>query len=217
MKTNIQLIAVLFFVMNSLYAVDPAYNKAMASQLEAMGEASTVEEFQSVANGFDRIAQMNPKEWLPAYYRALAQSTVGYMNKGDKEAQDRAFQLAQKTLRECIERTGENSELIALKGYTIMGELTVDPQTRGQELSGKAMKAFGRALKLDPENPRAMAMMAQMQLGMSSFFGEGPEKACGMAKQSLQLFEKEKTIENRNPFAPTWGEENAQQVITKCK
>lgn len=217
MKTKIQIIALLFFLMNSLYAVDPAYNKAMASQLEAMGKASTVEGFQAVANGFDRIAQMNPKEWLPAYYTALAQSISGYINREDKDAQDRAFKLAQKTIEECIARTGENSELLALKGYAIMGELTVDPQTRGQELSGKAMNAFGRALKLDPENPRAMGMMAQMQLGMSSFFGEGPEKACGMAMQSLQYYEKEKTTENRNPFAPTWGEEDTQRLLKQCK
>lgn len=217
MKTKFTLIAILFLLSTSLLAFDPAYNAAMEGQLKALKEAQTAGEFKAVANGFTRISQMNPDKWLPDYYAALAYTNAGFILEGNKAAQDDNFKLAEKVIEDCISRNGENAELVALKGYALMGELAVDPQTRGQQLSGLVMQTFGRALKLEPENPRAMAMMAQMQLGMASFFGEGPEKACGMAKQSLQYFEQEEVQEASNPFAPRWGKNSAEAVLSSCK
>jgi len=217
MKTQITLLAFLIMLSQLVFANDPAYRQAMQSQLKALGAAQSAAEYQAVANGFNRISEMNPNEWLPAYYTALAYTNAGFIIKDDQAAQDRSFQLAKQTIEASIQANGENAELVALKGYALMGELAVDPQTRGQELSGLVMQTFGRALKLDPQNPRAMVLMAQMQLGMSKFFGQGPEKACGMAQQSLQFFENEKARENANPFAPSWGEEQAQGVIRACQ
>src|SRR5690606_41546361 len=65
-----------------------------------------------------------------------------------------------------------NSEIIAVEGFIIMGELSLDPGARGQNLSPLAMQALGRAMELEPENPRAMIMMAQMELGTAQFFGQ---------------------------------------------
>ncbi|WKV12699.1 hypothetical protein [Marivirga harenae] len=217
MKTKFTLLAILFLMSSSLWAFDPAYNSAMEAQLKAMNESTTPADFKAVANGFTRIAQMNPDKWLPDYYAALAYTRAGFILEGNKNAQDDNFKLAEKVIDECIARTGENAELVALKGFALMGELAVDPQTRGQQLSGLVMQAFGRALKLEPENPRAMAMMAQMQLGMARFFGEGPEKACSLAKQSLQYFENEGSQDSSDPFAPKWGKESAEAVIASCK
>jgi hypothetical protein len=217
MKTKFTLIAILFLMSTIVWASDPAYNAAMEAQLKAMKEAKTAADFKAVANGFNRIGQMNPDKWLPDYYAALSYTNAGFILQGSPDAQDKNFKLAEKVIDDCIARTGENAELVALKGYALMGELAVDPQIRGQQLSGLVMQTFGRALKLEPENPRAMAMMAQMQLGMASFFGEGPEKACGMAKQSLQFFENEGSQESTNPFAPKWGKESAEAVLASCK
>ncbi|MGJ3234304.1 hypothetical protein [Marivirga sp.] len=216
MKTKFTLIALLFFISTAVWAFDPAYNAAMEGQLKALKEAQTAADFKAVANGFNRISQMNPDKWLPDYYAALAYTNAGFVLEGNQDAQDKNFKLAEKVIDDCIARNGENAELVALKGYALMGELAVDPQTRGQQLSGLVMQTFGRALKLEPENPRAMAMMAQMQLGMAKFFREGPEKACGMAKQSLQYFEKEENQEPSYPFAPKWGKESAEAVINSC-
>ncbi|WMN05990.1 hypothetical protein QYS48_31220 [Marivirga arenosa] len=217
MKIKFTLIALLFLLSNITMAIDPAYVNAMQKQLQALGNAESAAEFQSVANGFSRISQMNQDEWLPDYYTALAYTNAGFILRGNPEEQDKNYDIAVKTIQDCINRNGENAELIALKGYAMMGQLSVDPQTRGQQLSGLVMQTFGRALKLEPENPRAMSLMAQMQLGMSQFFGEGPEKACGIAKQSLEYFGKEEAQETDNPLLPRWGKESAQAVLKSCE
>ncbi|HAZ26352.1 MAG TPA: hypothetical protein DCY95_18715, partial [Algoriphagus sp.] len=70
-----------------------------------------------------------------------------------------------------------NSEVTALKGYAIMGKISLDPASRGQNLSPQAMQLFGKAINLDRENPRALYLMAQMEYGMAQFFGSGTDKA----------------------------------------
>ena len=217
MRTKITLIVILLFLSNVTMAIDPAYQNAMQNQLKAMSTAQTAEDFQAVANGFKRISEVNLSEWLPDYYIALTHTNAAFRLNLSPNEKDEKFNLAAQVIEKCIERTGENAELVALKGYALWGELSVESQTRGQQLSGLVMQIFGRALTLEPENPRAMAMMAQMQLGMSKFFGEGPEKACGMAKQSLVYFEKEEDKKAINPLLPRWGKESAQAVLNSCK
>jgi hypothetical protein len=61
-----------------------------------------------------------------------------------------------------------------------------------------------------------MILMAQMEYGTAKFFGQGPEKACGMAKKSLQLFELETNNVDDNPLAPKWGKDMAEKMSQQC-
>ena len=79
------------------------------------------------------------------------------------------------------------------------------------------MGLFGKAISLDRANPRAVTLMSQMELGMAQFFGQGPEKACGMARMGLELFAKEQAKVDENYLLPTWGKMNAAQVAGACK
>lgn len=215
MKKQVLSIAVAILVNSLSFANDTAYKQAMAKQLQAFGQAASAEDLKEVANAFDRIARMNEKEWLPDYYAALCLVNAGFRSE-DSKTKDAFFTQAQKRLNLVIKAHGENSEIIALRGFSYLGELSVDPQIRGQHLSQLVMEELGKALAMNPENPRAMIMMAQMQLGMAKFFGSGPEKACGMAEKSVALFEKEANTENKNPFAPTWGKDMAEKMVAQC-
>jgi hypothetical protein len=216
MKKYTLIIALSLIGILNLMAYDSAYVKAMKSQLLEFNKAQTAEEFQSVANSFTRIAEMNSAEWLPNYYAAYALTTAGFRTEGTKE-KDAFFKQAQDHVDKAIDKNGENSELVAMKGYALMGELAVDPASRGQQMSGLVMNTFGTALSYNPKNPRAMILMAQMQQGTAKFFGQGPEKACGMAKTSLQLFELEAGIVDEDSLAPKWGKELAERMTDQCK
>ena len=84
-------------------------------------------------------------------------------------------------------------------------------------MSGQVMNSFGRALSLDPQNPRAMILMAQMEFGMAQFFGQGPEKACGMVQNSIKLFEQQESKELDATSTPIWGKEIAEKLAIQCK
>jgi len=216
MKKYMLTIAITFVGFMNLMATDSAYVEAMKNQLQKFEKAQSANDFQEVANGFTRIGEMNSSEWLPLYYSAFSLTNAGFRTEGVKE-KDVFFKQAQELIDKAISQHGENSELVAMKGYALMGELAADPASRGQHMSGLVMNTFGKALSYDAENPRAMILMAQMEQGTAKFFGQGPEKACGMAKKSLQLFELEANAVDDNPLAPKWGKDMAEKMTQQCQ
>jgi hypothetical protein len=194
-------------------AADPAFIAAMQKQLEAKKTIANYEQSQEVTNGFLRIAEASATEWLPFYYAALLKTEAAFRFDIDK---DKSLDEALELVKKADKLAPENSEITALEGYITMGKISIDPGSRGQSMSGKAMQLFGKAINQDRENPRAISLMAQMELGMAEFFGNGPEKACGMARMSKELFTKEEAKINEDYILPTWGKDQAEQVASKC-
>ena len=214
MKKYILSLALVFVWITFVKAADPAYVKAIQKQQEAMKAIQSAEESQAVSNGFLRISEANNSEWLPIYYAALTQATAAFRFDVDK---DLYFDQALALVKKADQLAPGNSEITALHGYILMGKISLDPANRGQSLSPEAMGLFGKAISLDRANPRAVTLMSQMELGMAQFFGQGPEKACGMARMGLELFAKEQAKVDENYLLPTWGKMNAEQVVSACK
>lgn len=203
-----------FSLVFSALANDPAYENAMKKQLAAMKTIQTAEQSQTVSNAFLRISEAKPEEWLPLYYAAYLHTMTAFRFEVNK---DQYFDKAMDLITKADQISPNNSEIVALQGFVIMGKLSVDPMSRGQEMSGQAMQLIGKAIALDKENPRATTLMAQMQLGMAQFFGQGPEKACGLARVGLELYAKEEGKVNEGYLLPTWGKDQAQGVANSCQ
>jgi hypothetical protein len=77
------------------------------------------------------------------------------------------------------------------------------------------MQTFGKALGMNPNNPRALALMAQMQLGTARFFNQAPTEACETNKKALELFNA--TTLSDNKLAPVWGKQMAEAVNSNCR
>lgn len=195
-------------------ANDPAYLDAMKKQIDSMNSISSIEDAQNSKNGFLRISAAKPTEWLPLYYAALTQTNAAFRFD---VAKDTYFDEALAIIKKAESLDPNNSEITALHGFIIMGKLSVDPASRGQALSPQAMQLFSKAIKLNKQNPRATMLMGQMELGMSQFFGTGPEKACGMGRIALDLFEKEHALISGDYILPTWGKNQAEELTSACK
>lgn len=214
MKKYILTFTLVFVWITFVKANDPAYVKAIQKQKETMKKINSTEESQAVYNGFLRIAEANATEWLPIYYAALTQTTAAFRFDVNK---DQYFDQALELVKKADQIAPGNSEITALHGYILMGKISLDPASRGQSLSPEAMQLFGKAINLDRDNPRAVTLMSQMELGMAQFFGSGPEKACGLARTGLELFGKEEVKVDENYILPTWGKMNAEEVTRACK
>jgi tetratricopeptide (TPR) repeat protein len=189
-----------------------AYMKAMMTGLQSMSKERTVENLQASASQFERIAANASGQWHPHYYAALNYLNLSMQVKGIS-TKDQYSDKAKSFVEKAKELAPNNSEVAALEGFLYMTQLAADPDTRGQMLSPKAMQTFGAALTLNPKNPRAMALMAQMQYGMAQFFNSPTTNACRMNAQSIVVFEAE---EKGKSFDPTWGIELAQQMVSEC-
>jgi len=194
-------------------ASSSAFEEAMSKQIQEKNKIQTSEEAQAVINGFMRIASANDAEWLPLYYAALTQTESAFRFDVNK---DQYFDQALEITKQAAKLSPNNSEITALHGYILMGKVSLDPGSRGQSLSPQVMELFGKAIAQDRSNPRAVNLMSQMELGMSKFFGSGPDKACGMARLSMELYEKEEAKINENYILPTWGKNQMLELMKNC-
>lgn len=217
MKKSIQTIALIFASIVSAIASNDAYVQAMQKELNTMRSAATVEDLKKSANAFARIAEMNGSEWLPDYYAALAYANMGFRSQGSLAEKDELYAQAKKHIKKADAISPNNSEIVAVQGFITMGELAADPQSRGQHMSAEAMQMFGKAISLNRQNPRAIIMMAQMEYGMAQFFGQGPEKACGLLNSGIELLAKEEASKEEGSIEPKWGKEIADRMKGMCK
>jgi len=106
------------------------------------------------------------------------------------------------------------SEVVTMEGFIHTIRLTVDPATRGPQYSGLAFQSLNKAVALNPKNPRALSLLAQMQYGTAKFFGSSTAEACETNRKALALFAEEDTTSDS--IAPTWGLPVAQGMELQC-
>lgn len=194
-------------------ANDGKYEQAMKKNIEIVYKAKTAGEIQEAVNSFERIALAEKDHWEPSYYAAF-----GYIMMSNQETdgakKDTYLDLALASIEKAKKIAPNDSEIVALEGFVHMMRVTVDPASRGPQYSGLAMQQFGKAVSLNPENPRALLFTAQMQHGMAKFFGSPVTEACGTLSKALEKFE---TFKSENPLAPTWGKGMAERMKTECQ
>jgi hypothetical protein len=203
---------ILTLIVSTLTAQDK-YTENMLKNIDATYNAKTVAEHQTTANAFERIAAAEKTKWEPYYYAAFSNIKMA-MLETENAKKDVYLDLATKDLDLAKAIKANDSEITALEGFVHMIRVTVDPATRGQEYSGKAFRSFSTAVALNPENPRALSLLAQMQYGTAQFFGSSTAEACGTVEKSLQKFE---TYKAENALSPQWGKQMAEGLKSNCK
>lgn len=213
MKTKIIISLALVIVINSAWAQDSKYLSEMGKQIQTLYAAKTADEYQAVINTFNRIASAEKTKWEPYYYSAFGNVMMAN-TEADKSKKDALLDLALTSIEQGKVIAPKESELIALEGFVHMTRLNIDPMNRGQQYSGLSMQSFGKALALNPENPRALGFMAQTQFGTAQFMKTSTQEACSNAKLALEKFSSYKS---NNPIAPQWGKGMVESLISKCQ
>jgi len=217
MKKSLFILAIIFGTMASVFAQETAYQKVMKKEIEKLDRADSLSKYQNSANAFSRISQLNPNEWQPYYYGALACIYQGLDNSLSLLKKDEALAKAEDLIKKAEALSADNSEIITLEGFKLMAEVNADPAGRGQSLSGTVMHNFGKALSINPKNPRATILMGQMELGMAKFFHSGTEKACGLVKESQVIFAAQNDEVLKAGLMPTWGKFLSDKLNKICQ
>jgi hypothetical protein len=189
------------------------YLEAMQKCITQLYHASDISDLQNTVNTLERIASAETGKWEPHYYTAFGYLMMAAREK-DAKKKDAFLDQAATAVAKANELLPNDSEIISLEGFVYMLRLTVDPASRGQELAPRAMEAFGKARHLNPENPRAIALSAQMQFGSATFFGNSTAEACALARTSITKFDVEKP---KTQLAPTWGKAMAESLLAQCQ
>ena len=211
MKTTIITIALLISGITTVFAQGGAYEKAMAKAMEQMESAQSPDQMLAAANTFERISQKATDQYLPSYYVALNLLNYNWTLQ-DPGQRDEIIDRAMEQVKKSAAVSPGNDEVEVLNGYALMAKMTVDPMNRGASYSPRIMQSFGKAMAMDPTNPRAKIMMAQMEIGTAQFMGTETTKACGLAQEGADLLANEKV----EGFEPSWGADSAQQILSGC-
>jgi hypothetical protein len=206
------LLALLVFVAAKSVANDK-YTENMQKNIDSVYSSKSIAGIQRAVNTLERIGDTEKSKWEPYYY-----ASFGYVMMATREkagaVKDQYLDLALKATEKAKALQPGESEIVAMEGFIHMIRVTVDPASRGQQYSSLAFQSFGKAVGMNPENPRALALLAQMQFGTAQFFGSSTAEACGTNTKALEKFE---TFKSTNALAPQWGRGMAEELKAQCK
>lgn len=199
-KTTLLLLLALTSI--GLQAQNKKYLESMKKNMVLLDSAKKPAEWQVAANGFERIAAAEKKEWLPNYYAALCYVNMAYNSETSKI--DMYCDKAQQLIKKADSLQPKSSENAVLMAMIASARIGVDPMSRGQQYGIMAGGFVDLAKKLDPNNPRAW-----LQQGISVFytpemFGGGKEKAKPILATAGEKFNTFKALSD---IHPTWGKE----------
>jgi len=184
---------------------------AINEGLKMLDSAKTMVDMQATVNKFQRIAMAEPSRWEPLYYLAYVQTNMSFWEK-DGDTKDKILDQAEVSLNKAIELKGDQSELHALQGFIYQGRIQVSP-IRGMTYSQKAAEVLEKAVEENPENPRALFLMAQNIFYTPKMFGGGAKNALPEFVKAKDKFEKEN---GKNGLGPKWGAKSNQRMIDAC-
>ena len=212
MKTKFSILFLLFS-MGNVMADDVKYTETMTKNIALVYKAETTDDLIQAVNMFNRVGTAEKNKWEPFYYEAF-----GYIMLANREQdavkKDAFLDQAKLAIGKAGEIKANESEIVALEGFISMIRVSVDPAARGQQYSSLAMQSFGKAVALNPENPRALALLARMQFGMAQFFNSSTTEACMNAHKALEKFT---TFKPESPVAPVWGKGVVESLLKECK
>ena len=202
---------VLMFVQVSM-ATDK-YVESMQKNIQIVYTAQTIPDLQNAVNAFERIGSAEKTKWEPFYYASFGYIMMANQEK-DNTKKDVYLDQALASVGKAKELVSNEAEVIALEGFVHMLRIGIDPGSRGQKYSSMAYQSFGKAKAISPENPRVLALLAQMQYGTAQFFNSSTAEACGTLNKALEKFA---TFKSDNPLAPQWGKGMAEGMKQNCK
>jgi len=175
--------------------------KAMEKALSGMDTLKTAEQWQTASNNFERIAQKEPKEWLPAYYVALSQTMIFNMSQ-DQTKHEPLAKKADEYIAKADSLMPNNSEVHVLKNMVSGLYIRLNPMVNGMKYGPVAAMQLEKAKSLDPENPRVY-----MQEGITAYFtpaqwGGDKEKGKKLMETAAAKFE---TFKPASSIHPVWG------------
>ena len=161
---------------------------------------------------FERIASVEKNNWLPNYYVALVNTTEAFNPANSKNA-TALINKAQTALDAAELISPNNPEILIMQAMINTALIVQDPMTNGMKLSASTIALYDKAIKLAPENPRAVFGKAEFEIGGAQYWGTDTKPMCEQVAKSIELFAKFKP---ESQFHPSWGLDRAQETLKNC-
>lgn len=209
MKTIITFVVLFIAFTNQVFSSN--YEEVMSNNITKIYQSKTSAELLELANQFERIANVEKEEWLPAYYASYCFVRSTLVEKTEKETAQQNLDKAQEILDKLQKQFNNESEIFALQAFIY--QLRITDMSKGYKYSKLAGESIAKAEKLNPENPRVYYLRGSNTFHTPKFFGGGAENAKPDLEKAAHIFSSQKPA---NKLAPGWGEYHNQQLLNKC-
>lgn len=215
-KTNtmkkLSILLLLVGLITNLFAQDEnSYMMIMVKQKKAFKMASTEQDFQNLANNFERISNAETDQWHPLYYAALCYINMSFTSQ-DNQKKDGYLDKAQTFIDKAVMIYPDESELYVLLALLSQARISIDPAGRGMVYSQKANDFLAQAKEYNSENPRIYYLQGMNTLHTPEAFGGGAENACKLFKLAMEKFKNDIPP---HVLSPTWGGERTEQLYAE--
>jgi hypothetical protein len=185
------------------YAQEDAPARQLTTAVAALDNARSSEELQEVCNLFQRIHTVYPDNWASCYYQAYVNITLFFRNNAP-DVKQKLIEAAEanidqlKRMKNVSKEIG--SEIHTLNGYYYYAVMSADPQRNGPRYASHVISSYAEALKLNPQNPRAILLNAYFQRNLSSFMGGTYTSFESDKAKAKKLYEQE----DKTQVMPHW-------------
>lgn len=188
------------------------YEKVMKEKIAKIESCKTPEDFQALANDFQRIAEKETTKWQPNYYAAFSYIQKGrvLMREGKMQELDAVANQAQKYIDAAGGADRDNSEIHLLQKMVYSLKMMVNPQERYMTFGMKAQEELTIAEKLNPDNPRVSLIKAEDTYFTPEQYGGSKTKGIEQFKTAMEKFN---TFKPKTTLDPDWGKAEAEYFI----
>lgn len=190
------------------------YEKIMSDKIAKLETTRSTDEFQALANDFERIGKKETKQWLPPYYAAFAYLQKGRMQMQSGKMSELSINadIADKYLDQAEAIAGkDNSEIHLLRKMAYSLRMMENPAERYMTDGMKAMEELKKAETLDPNNPRVALIKAEDTYFTPEQYGGSKEKGLEQFKAALVKFN---AFKPKTALDPNWGKAEVEYFLS---
>jgi hypothetical protein len=184
-------------------------SKALEAAVMQFNQTNSPSSYTQLFLKFEQLYSLDKTNWLIPYYAGMTRSIMCLLKMGDRDAlaNDALLWVARAKAIEV------NDEIYCAESLAYTAKMSVNPALRWFTYEGKIKNTLSLAKKLNPSNPRAYILEANIQQKLPFIFGGG----CKSAKPFIQKAELFISNQNKvNSIEPSWGIQSLVKLKKAC-
>jgi hypothetical protein len=184
-------------------------SKALEAAVMQFNQTNSPSSYTQLFLKFEQLYSLDKTNWLIPYYAGMTRSIMCLLKMGDRDALANDALLWVGRAKSIM----PNDEVYCAESLAYTAKMSVNPALRWLAYEGKVKNALSLAKRLNPNNPRAYLLEANIQQKLPFIFGGG----CKSAKPLIQKAEWCLNTQSKaNSAEPSWGIQSLVQLKKAC-
>jgi len=184
-------------------------SKALEAAVMQFNQANKNQAYQELYLQFEQLYAVNKTNWLIPYYAGMTRSIMCLLKMGDRDALANDALLWVGRAKSIV----KNDEIYCAESLAYTAKMSVNPALRWLVYEGKIKKALSFAKKLNPNNPRAYVLEANIQQKIPFIFGGGCKSVKPLIQKAELCFNAQTKV---GSVEPSWGFQSLVQLKKAC-